>query len=331
MKKLLFILVISFLWVGISWGQKHSGLTESATLKKQVQNSTGKARQTGAARKTAGPAVNQATPSGNINKATSGGKAATTWLTPWSFTQAAGTYSTISGTTLGTTANDEQVFGPYSIGFNFSYNGTTYTQFSVSTNGFIGLGGTAVTTSSLPLSTGASNNVISALGLDLQGQTGSSIQYLLTGTAPNQTMVIQWTNYRKKSATGDVFNFQIRLNQNGNSIAVVYNAFTVNATNGLAQVGIRGGSSADFNNRSIGAAQTWATSIAGTANTANCRLRTATFPANGQTYTWTPVICNNINTFPYTEDFSATLNSCWSIAASERNRTMDNGNLHQLS
>lgn len=119
------------------------------------------------------------------------------------------------------------------------------------------MGSTVVSNSSLPLSTGASNNVISALGLNLQGQTGSSIQYLLTGTAPNQTMVIQWTNYRKAAATGDVFNFQIRLNQNGNSIAVVYNAFTVNATNSTPQVGLRGASSADFNNRTVGASQTW--------------------------------------------------------------------------
>ncbi|MBK7030728.1 MAG: hypothetical protein IPH45_16640 [Bacteroidales bacterium] len=126
-------------------------------------------------------------------------------------------------------------------------------------------------------------------------------------------MVIQWTNYRKKSATGDVFNFQIRLNQNGNSIAVVYNAFTVNGTNSTPQVGIRGASSADFNNRTVGASQTWATSIAGTANTSSCFLRSAKFPANGQTYTWTPLNCT-ISTFPYNEDFSATLNSCWSIS-----------------
>ncbi|MBK7030729.1 MAG: hypothetical protein IPH45_16645 [Bacteroidales bacterium] len=144
MKKLLFILVISFLWVGISWGQKHSGLTESATLKKQVQNSTGKARQTGAARKTAGPTLIQAAPSENILKATTGGKAATAWSTPYTFTQTAGTYSAISGTTVGTTANDEEVFGPFNIGFTFNYNGTNYTQFSISTNGFIGLGGTAL-------------------------------------------------------------------------------------------------------------------------------------------------------------------------------------------
>jgi hypothetical protein len=306
--------MISFLWVSISSGQKQFGQMKAATVKKLVQTEKAVARQTGEAQKSYSPEITAAHPSGFNTRSMNGGKASTAWLTPWNFTQSSGTYSAISGTTIGTTANDEEVFGPFNIGFNFSYNGTTYTQFSVSTNGFIGLGGTVVTTSSLPLSSGASNNVISALGLDLQGQTGSSIQYLLTGASPNQTMVIQWTNYRKKSATGDVFNFQIRLNQNGSSIVVVYNGFTVNGTNSTPQVGIRGASAADFNNRSVAAAQTWATSIAGTANTSNCFLRTAKYPANGQTYTWTPVICNNINTFPYSEDFSATLNPCWSIA-----------------
>ena len=143
-------------------------------------------------------------------------------LTPYNFAQTSGTYTAITGgTVLGNTSNDENVFGTYSIGFTFTFNGTAFTQFSVATNGFIGLGSTTVTTSGTPL-TGTSNNVIAALGVDLQGQTGSEIQYKLSGSSPNRTLVVQWTNYRKKSATGDVFNFQIRLNESGNSIQLYF-------------------------------------------------------------------------------------------------------------
>lgn len=305
---LLTLLVPLFLWTMVASGQS------TAVVKNNKQTITHKVTRTQAENQVPVRTTNRRVSNAPAIKNQAPSMAPLAWVTTWVFSQTSGTYSAISGgTTMGTTANDEEVFGPYNIGFNFSYNGTVYTQFSVATNGFIGLGSSVVATSALPISGGTSNNIISALGVDLQAQTGSSLQYLLTGTAPNQTMVIQWTNYRKKSATGDVFNFQIRLNQSDNSIVVVYNGFTVNATNSTVQVGIRGGSSADYNNRSIGASQTWATSIAGTVNTANCRLRSTTFPANGQTYTWAPLNCN-VSTFPYNEDFSATLNPCWSIA-----------------
>lgn len=211
-------------------------------------------------------------------------------VTSYSFAQSSGSYTAISGgTVLGTTANDDQCFGPYAIGFDFTYNGTIYTQFSVSSNGFIGLDGTAVSSSTTPISGGTSNNIISALGLDLQGQTGSDLRYELTGSGSNRVLVIQWSSYRKWNVTGEVYNFQIRLNETSNTIAIVYNNFTVNGSY-TAQVGLRGSSNADYNNRLENGTTytTWAASGAGTANTSSCRLQTAVKPANNQTYTWTP-------------------------------------------
>ncbi len=310
MKKMLLISTVLFLLAAITYGQasaisragkssqRYQAKTTIGTLQHINSTSINKTSQNN------NPAVNPILPNSPV-----------TWVTNWSFLQSSGTYTAISGgTVLGTTANDENVFGPYNIGFNFEYNGTVYTQFSVATNGFIGLGGAVVTTSALPISGTGSNNVISALGIDLKGQTGSTLQYLMTGSSPARTLVVQWTNYMKGTTigTGDIFNFQIKLTETSNSIAFVYNAFTVNGTNGTVQVGLRGASSADYNNRAV-TTGTWAASTAGTSNTASCRLRTATKPANGQTYTWTPLVCNNINTFPYNENFSATLNPCWSI------------------
>jgi hypothetical protein len=306
MKKNLLILAAWLFLSSIAWGQAASNDKTTPLLKRYLPgNSSGTLRSPSSQAGLQIPFQ-----PGNLMGQDSP-ESPEAWTTTYTFAQTSGTYTTISGgTTLGTTSNDEDVFGPYNIGFTFTYNGTAYTQFSVATNGFIGLGGTAVTTSSTPLSTGSSNNVISALGVDLQGQTGSVLQYLVTGTSPNRTLVIQWSTYRKKSATGDNFNFQVRLSETSNAIACVYGAFTVNATNSLSQVGLRGASSADYNNRSVGASQTWATSIAGTTNADNCRLRSTVYPASGQTYTWTGC---TITSFPYTQDFSATLDPCWSI------------------
>ena len=55
------------------------------------------------------------------------------------------------------------------IGFNFVYNNTIYTQFGISTNGWISLGTLPINSMS-PLSLGTSNNVISAMGGDLIGR-----------------------------------------------------------------------------------------------------------------------------------------------------------------
>ena len=308
MKKLLLITTAMFLLAAISFGQISAiPRTAKAPQRAQAKTSLGTFQQ-----HNANPTIKKASQNNNPLVNPEPPRSPEAWITPWTFVQASGTYTAISGgTSIGATTDDEQVYGPYTIPFNFPYNGNVYTQFSVATNGFIGLGGTVVTTSSTPISTGTSNNIISALGENLAGQTGSDLQYAILGSSPNRTLVVQWTNYRKSAATGDVFNFQIRLSETTGVIAFVYNAFTVNSTNSTAEVGLRGASTADYNNRAV-TTGTWAASTAGTTLAASCRVRTATKPANGQTYTWTPTICNTINTFPYLEDFSATFNACWS-------------------
>jgi hypothetical protein len=315
MKKLL--LLTSALFLVVIMG---SGQTLSAISNKQVLKNTKTSASTGLTQKEAHPfhltkPVTQVTSQevdpvwGNNPKA---------WAQPWYFTQTYAYYTAISGgTVLGTTANDEQTFGPFNIGFTFTYNGTAYTQFSVATNGFIGLGGTVVTTATLPISGGTSNNIASALGVDLQGQTGSTLQYLTIGTTPNRTLVVQWSNYRKKNATGESLSFQIRLSENNNSVSFVYNTFTVVGTTATAQVGIRGASSADYNNRLVNATySTWDASGAGTANTSNCRLRATIFPADSLTYSWTPVVTASA-TLPLTENFDelqfGTMPKGWSV------------------
>ena len=194
-------------------------------------------------------------------------------------------FASSQATILGTTSNDDNIFSNNPIGFTFTFKGTPYTAFGVNVNGWIYMGSAVGSSSYTPLSTGITNNVISALGRDLQGQTGSVLSYQTIGTAPNRVLIVKWSNYRKYSATGDNFNFEIRLYETSNKIEIVYGAFTVNTTPNTVQVGLRGASNADFNNRTT--TTNWAATTAGGVNTASCTLSNTVFPASNQSFAWT--------------------------------------------
>jgi len=298
--------------------------------------------------------------------------------TTYSFTSSSGTYtpitggvnynnftnwsnSTYTGTLPNTTAgflDDNLSSALLSIGFNFVYNGVTYTQFGICTNGWISLGALPVN-STVPLSSGTSNNVISALGNDLIGRgsftanrtngsavititggdinliavgdkvsgtgipagatvlsktsttvtisanatsTGNGfhfrfsksnfgIRYQTIGSAPNRTLVVQWTGWQRyttSGAFGELYNFQIRLNETTNTIDFVYDfSGPTSTTTTTFQIGLRGASSSDFINRT--STTSWSSTNAGSFNTSTVTLRNTIKPASGLTYTWTPI------------------------------------------
>ena len=301
-------------------------------------------------------------------------------VSAYTFTQASGTYTAISGGTnynnftnwtnasyIGTLPNatagflDDNVSAALQpIGFNFVYNGVTYTQFGICTNGWISLGGLP-TNSYTPISTGTSNNIISAMGADLIGRgsllanrtlgsttititggdinqisvgdkvsgtgipanatvvsktattvvisaaatttgtafhfrfsnTNFGIRYQTIGTAPNRTLVVQWTGWQRYTTTGvfgELYNFQIRLNETTNTINVVYNLQgPTSTTTATFETGLRGSANTDFNNRTT--TTNWAASTAGTLNSSSMTLSNTVRPASGLTYTWTPPSC----------------------------------------
>ncbi len=205
----------------------------------------------------------------------------------YAFSSSVGTYTPIAGGTSLTTSCDDTSYTNQPIGFTFSYDGTAYTAFSVNCNGFLALG-TTVSSSYSPLSSGSTNNVIAAIGMDQQtGTSGSEIRYETVGAAPDRVLVVQWTNFRYYAATGDSFNYQIRLYETSNRVEVVYGAFTKNSSARTPQVGLRGASSADFNNRDDGpAGSEWTASVPGASNTAAMPLNPTVYPADGLTYAW---------------------------------------------
>lgn len=243
--------------------------------------------------------------------------------TLYTFSQSGAVYSAISGgTVFGSVTSDDQVFldqtslagftagssaSGISIGFNFMFNNVIYDRVGVANDGWImfglsALGNTAVNSNSsnyyTPISATSTaslnlQNRVAALARDLQGQTGSELRVETIGSAPNRSLVIQWTNYRKYNATGDNFNFQIRLYETSNSVEIVYGSFVNGAAAGVAEVGLRGNSNADYNNRITDALNVWANSTAGTANNSQVNFNnTPLVPVTGQSYKWTPPQCN---------------------------------------
>lgn len=211
-------------------------------------------------------------------------------VSTYTFAQTAGTYTPITGgTVLGVPTNDDNIFAANPIGFNFCYNGAIYTQFGVCANGWIYMGNATGLNSYTALSTGTTNNVISAFNFDIQGEaTIGDLQYSTIGSAPNRTLVVQWSNYDAYQSVlnTDNYNFQIRLSESNGQVDVVYGSWTANSFR-LAQVGLRGNSNADFNNRVVSnGLQTWATSIAGAVNSDACESNVGLIPASGQTFTW---------------------------------------------
>lgn len=131
---------------------------------------------------------------------------------------------------------------------------------------------------------------ISAVGFNLSGNTGSTISYSAQGTAPNRRFIVQYSNVRRYNVNGDVFSFQIRLNETSNKVEFIYGSFTVsNSVNSKVQIGLRGLNNNDFNNRSLTSNTSWNTAtVSGTAVSDDVRLRSSAYPSSGRTFTWAP-------------------------------------------
>lgn len=86
-------------------------------------------------------------------------------------------------------------YGPFNIGFSFTYFGNSYSQFYVSSNGLVlfGAGSADGTEDPIP-SAGTPNNFIAAFWDDLTVDGTGNILYTTVGAAPNRKLVIQFRN-----------------------------------------------------------------------------------------------------------------------------------------
>ncbi|MBI2282059.1 MAG: T9SS type A sorting domain-containing protein [Bacteroidetes bacterium] len=130
------------------------------------------------------------------------------------------------------------------IGFDFWYNGTRYSQFNVSTNGYVDFSTSTAdggpTTGAFGYSntafsnTNAANRTYPALAplyddMTAQGGVdalGNSIKYLTTGTAPNRVLTIEWINMAVFGNTTPSLNFQVKLYETTGVIEYIYGTMT---------------------------------------------------------------------------------------------------------
>ncbi|RZL14640.1 MAG: T9SS type A sorting domain-containing protein [Hymenobacter sp.] len=164
-----------------------------------------------------------------------------------------------TGTAITTANTDDANSAAQPIGFTFSYNGVSYTQFVLNTNGFIKLGATAPTAAAMFISETAGSSIvdpfqsgdasiIAPLNVDLTAAaaTGTEYRVTTTGTSPNRVTTIQWKNVQDKANVRPTqytsLSFQVRLYETTNTIELVYDAATAGTTASyrFAQAGLKG-------------------------------------------------------------------------------------------
>ncbi len=233
----------------------------------------------------------------------------------YTVTEAAGlTYTPITGGTVYVTASVPTATtfvntAPASVplGFTFNFNGINYTNTTITDNAFITFGGTPPLFNTFTAINGttAYEGCVSAFGnTDIRSAsasaanyptTVSTIRYETIGAPGSKVFIIQYENVLRYSAAGlsknGLFNFQIRLYETTNVIETVYNTFDVVGPplpgSQAGQVGLRGATNADFNNR-VTTNSTWTGTIAGSLNTDVMSLRTTVYNTSVTRFTWTP-------------------------------------------
>ena len=113
------------------------------------------------------------------------------------------------------------------IGFDFSYGGSVYTTFSISTNGFIRLGNTIAAQSWVNgLSVTSTQRPLIAVFWDDHNRSTGAIQYVVSGVSPNRILEIGWDaislgNGGVVNGTGNG-SFKMRLQETTGIIEFIY-------------------------------------------------------------------------------------------------------------
>lgn len=150
-----------------------------------------------------------------------------------------GAYTPIVGGTTSTAVGDDSYQQSIPVGFSFNYLGTPYTQFSVSTNGWMSFANGATSDAYSPdLYSTTTNGVLAPWWDDL---SSSAIVYQTTGTVGSQVCTIQWTSLSYYFTSTRTINYQVKLYEGTNVIEFWYGAAptgTLN-TSESASIGIK--------------------------------------------------------------------------------------------
>lgn len=124
---------------------------------------------------------------------------------------------------------DDAGWGPFNIGFSFTFYGNSYSQFYVTSNGLVMFGGSSGDYTEDPIpNTSTPNNFIAAFWDDLVINAAGRILYTTIGAAPNRKCIIQWTNMGFWSSTVLVGTFSVILYEGSNDIQIQYRSIIDN-------------------------------------------------------------------------------------------------------
>jgi len=127
-----------------------------------------------------------------------------------------------SGTPI--TLTDDSL-AQFPIGFSFDFYGTAYTDFWVSSNGFLSATGDSngcCSGQALP-NTSIPNGVIAGWWEDMNPSLGGTVHYQTLGSAPNRYAIVQFTNIQHYGG-GNAQTVQYKLYEGSNVIEVHYQA-----------------------------------------------------------------------------------------------------------
>lgn len=150
-------------------------------------------------------------------------------------------------TAAGTQVNgltDDNVQGPFNIGFNFCFYGNNYNQFYVCSNNWMGFsGGQTGTWQTAPIPSVANTvpkNCIMAPWQDINPGLGGTVRWKLIGTAPNRMLTVSWCQIPMFSCTGLLYSSQIIIHETTNIIEthILNRPLCLNWNNGNATHGL---------------------------------------------------------------------------------------------
>lgn len=206
-------------------------------------------------------------------------------------------------TSLLTVSNDDTPTSTSTnIGFNFEFEEIEYTNFWVSPDGILKLGGTSMTsafTNGIGSTTIVNSPLLCPYWDDMATGTTGNVVYKVTGTSPNRILKVQWFVTIPRNTTGVANSkFQVWLYETSNKIEYRYG--NMGAATMSSSVGIRGLALSPARFVSLTLLPLSATNVA--ANDAN-----ASIPLNGHLYSFTPP--ENCPGVPNTQPTSLVLNA----------------------
>ncbi|MBA5792856.1 MULTISPECIES: fibronectin type III domain-containing protein, partial [unclassified Flavobacterium] len=242
-------------------------------------------------------------------------------IAQYSFLQSQSTYQELSSNkTVLATATANTIVGSFdtanwnvNLPFNFVFGTSTVNSCNINSNGYLVFGATT-SSGNTPISAStAYSGAVAVWARDINGAFDasfeSSVSWEVLGAAPNRIFVVQYKNVRPVYSTSttsiNLMNFQIRLKETSNVIELVYgpnSAFVgTTASTSTIQIGLRGATNVDFNNRTNATSVNFNASTAGTTNSSTQAFNTVAtstqkMPSNGLTYTFTPPSCLFVGT-----------------------------------